>query len=341
MPPPVVDLHSDVLVDVHARRVRGERAVLTKRHLPRWRQGGVNVVVVTVGGDTPSLAPLGRDRALESAVLLLGELHREVAESSGELAVAASPEAVAGALRQGKTVLVPALEGCLALGEADPAAVATGLWKAGIASFGLTWNGPNQLAAGAGVGEDGGLTARGRQLVAALDRSGVILDLAHASPRTFWDTLEVTSGPIMVSHTAARRLRDHPRNIDDAQVRALAARGGLVGVCFYPAFLVDGGPARAEDVARHVLHFLEVAGPEHVGIGADFIDYAEDIFGKSLHSSTVDYGSILTYPAGLEDVTRFGHLVELLRQEGCSEEVVAGVMGGNFLNFWRRVRAFA
>ncbi|MBC7340147.1 MAG: membrane dipeptidase [Firmicutes bacterium] len=335
---PVVDLHSDVMVDVYARRRMGERRVLVDRHLPRWRQGGVNVIVLTVGGDTPSFATQGADCALESTVVLLGELHREVEESGGELFLARSADEVPGAIDAGKTVLVPALEGCSALGEAEPVAVAAALSEAGVVSFGLTWNGSNQFACGAALREDGGLTALGRELLGLLEDRGVILDLAHASLRTFWDAFEATRGPLIVSHTASRRLRDHPRNIDDDQVRAVAGRGGLIGVCFYPAFLVDGGKARAEDVVRHVLHFLEVAGPEHVGIGADFIDYAEDIIGRSLRSCTsVDYGSVLTYPSGLEDVTRFGHLAELLRREGCSEDVVAAVMGGNFLRVWRTV----
>lgn len=323
------------MVDVHRRRCSGQREVLSRLHLPKWRAGGVNLILSPVGGDEESLNPMGPDLSLESTLINLRYLLDETRESVGSIAIAQSPNDVRRSLERGTMVIVPALEGCQSLGLTDPESVASILAQTGIVFAGLTWNRPNQLGAGAAC-PDAGLTPLGKRVLPRFREMGLILDLAHASTRTFWDALDITEGPILVSHTASQTLRKHCRNIDDRQARAISERNGLIGVCLYPAFLVEGGQPDANDVIEHILHFMEVAGPGHVAIGADFIDYAVDVIGASLASTTVDYGSDLRYPSGLEEVTKMGHIGELLAMRGCSPSDIAGVMGRNFLTFWER-----
>ena len=162
--------------------------------------------------------------------------------------------------------LLPAVEGGDTIGtldDLDP------FLTRGPVFFGLTWNHDNRLAGGC-RGEGKGLTPLGRDAVKALEDAGVLTDLSHASEQTFWDVLELGSRPPVVTHACCHALCPHPRNLTDGQMRALAQRGGVLGVTFYPPFLTGGDGASLSDVVRHIEHAVRVMGPEHVGIGSDF-----------------------------------------------------------------------
>lgn len=135
--------------------------------------------------------------------------------------------------------------------------------------FGLTWNHDNRLAGGC-RGSGGGLTPLGREAVHILESAGVLIDLSHASERTFWDVLELAQAPPVVSHACCAALCPHPRNLSDGQMTALAQAGGVLGITFYPPFLTGRDDASLADVARHTEYAVSVMGAEHVGIGSDF-----------------------------------------------------------------------
>ena len=194
-----------------------------------------------------------------------------------------------------------------------------------------------------------GLSDFGREVVRRMNALGMVVDLSHAGRRAFYDALEVTDRPVIASHSGCSALHDHPRNLDDDQLRALAKNGGVVGVVFCTGFLdaaaqaedarvreteayrevagaglVDTGaflsgaahmqraaaPLPAEVVADHVLHAAEVAGIDHVGLGSD-------------------YDGVERTPAGLEDASCYPHLAELLRARGLTDEDVEKVFFGN------------
>ncbi|MCW2278528.1 dipeptidase [Heliophilum fasciatum] len=141
-------------------------------------------------------------------------------------------------------------------------------FRLGVRSIGLTWNQRNALADGSW--HSGGLSAFGRQVVTAMNQQGMIIDLAHIAPAGFWDTLALTAKPVIVSHANCRHLCDHRRNLDDRQIRALAAQGGVLGISFYQEFL-GKGPADVGTVADHIEHVCHVSGHAGaVGIGSDF-----------------------------------------------------------------------
>ena len=145
----------------------------------------------------------------------------------------------------------------------------------GVRCFGLTWNFNNALGGGC-AGACQGLTELGRKVIALCEEQGVTLDLAHASRETFWSVLECSHHPMVVTHACMDALRPHERNLDDAQLRALGQRGGVVGVTFYRPFLSGDSEARSgrdctlERVVEHICHAVEVAGEDAVGIGSDF-----------------------------------------------------------------------
>jgi len=167
-----------------------------------------------------------------------------------------------------------------------------------------------------------GLTDEGRAFVRALNARRILVDLAHADPATFWDALAVhdRSQPVIVSHTGVRGVHDIWRNIDDAQIRAVADRGGVVGIMFHSGFL--GGSfltGSADGIAAHVEHMIDVGGEEAAAIGSDF-------------------DGLIVAPADLRTVSRLPVLVQHMLDRGFSTDRVARVMGANYLAVVARQR---
>ncbi len=194
-------------------------------------------------------------------------------------------------------------------------------FELGVRGITLTHNHDNEAAMGCfAEGEGRGLTPFGRELIGEMERLGMAVDLAHSNESVFWEALALATRPVIDSHTGLRRFWDHPRNLSDAQVRALADRGGVVCIDFVPDHLKaldrsagrPPGPATLEDVVRSIAHAVEVAGTDHVGLGSDWDGFAETV-------------------SGLEDAAKLPDLTAALLREGFTEEQVAAVLGGNLL----------
>lgn len=143
------------------------------------------------------------------------------------------------------------------------------LVDAGVRMATLTWNGANAL--GSGHDGSGGLTAFGRRMVRALEERGIVADASHLNDEGFRDLLDVAERPFACSHSNARAVCGHPRNLEDWQLREIAARGGVVGLNFFNEFLTDSvNEATQDDVLRHVDHILEVAGEDVLALGSDY-----------------------------------------------------------------------
>ena len=135
----------------------------------------------------------------------------------------------------------------------------------------LCHNGDNDICDSAkGNGEHGGVSAFGADVIREMNRVGMMVDLSHASEKSFYDALEISATPIVCSHSSARALCDHPRNLTDEQMRTLAQKGGVMQVTLYNGFLRTDGKATIIDAIDHLNHAVNVMGIEHVGIGTDF-----------------------------------------------------------------------
>ena len=251
----IVDCHTDLLFEL-AFRADEERPFAT-HWLPKLRAGGVGVQVCPIYVEIEDLPELGLRRALAQA----HAFHRAVRESAGDVAVVRSA-ADLDAL-DGRIGLLLALEGVEPLGY-DPW-LADIFWELGVRMVSLTWNRRNPFADGLGEVGDGGLSGLGCELVQRLAGLGAILDLSHASERTFADVLETApEATVVVSHANCRAVVDTPRNLSDEQIRALAARDGVVGVLAHPFVLAEPTIERLVD---HVDHVATLVGVEHVGVG--------------------------------------------------------------------------
>ncbi|MFB9329777.1 dipeptidase [Paenibacillus aurantiacus] len=144
------------------------------------------------------------------------------------------------------------------------------LYRLGVRACGLTWNNANWGADGATESRGGGLTRKGMEFVRECNRLGILLDVSHLSEKSFWDMADATAEPLIASHSNAKALCDHPRNLTDEQIRALIAMDGRIGITYVPQFIVQDGKATVDDCVRHIEHMCELGGESHIMLGSDF-----------------------------------------------------------------------
>ena len=189
----------------------------------------------------------------------------------------------------------------------------------GIVYMTLCHNGDNDICDSArGSQTHNGVSDFGRQVISEMNRLGIMVDLSHAAEKSFYDALELSATPIVCSHSSCRALCDHPRNLTDDQMRALAAKGGVMQVTLYPGFLVKDGEATIEDAMRHLEHAIDVMGIDHVGLGTDF-DGDGGIRGLANSSELTNY-------------------TRQLMASSFSQEDIQKIWGGNFLRVMQQVQ---
>ncbi|MEB3298530.1 MAG: membrane dipeptidase [Candidatus Sericytochromatia bacterium] len=297
----VVDGHADTL----DRSLDGHLAFGVPQDglqfdVPRFRSigGALQFLSLWVPGDVTGL------RALHRAMRLVGVLH-EGLRRHGTFELLERIEQ--------RTPGVPGV--MLSLEGADPLADDPRLLEAfhalGVRMVSLTWNGRNGFADGLLVAErPSGLTRLGKDLLRRMADLDMVLDLAHIAEPGFWDALETYPGRVVVSHANARAVYDHPRNMNDDQIRAIAERGGVIGTVLYPRFL--GGNGGLTMVAEHVRHLRAVGGDGVLGLGADL-------------------DGISALPEGFAGIHDLPRVTATLLDAGLEDGVVAGWLGGNWL----------
>ena len=262
--------------------------------------------------DTASL-----EAAFAKAERLLDEIEAMVAQSADSVAIARTPDDLYRLKREGKRVLMLGIENGYALGL-DPKRVEH-FRQRGVVYMTLCHNGDNDLCDSArGNQEHGGLSELGRTVIREMNRVGMMVDLSHAAESSFYQAIEASHTPIVCSHSSARALCDHPRNLTDDQLRALAASGGVAQVCLYDGFLRKEGGATIDDAVRHIVHMVKIAGIDHVGIGTDFDG---------------DGGII-----GCADASEVINLTRHLRAAGFTLQDIEKLWGGNFLRVMREAQ---
>jgi membrane dipeptidase len=207
------------------------------------------------------------------------------------------------------------IEGGEAFGE-DPSAVEA-YARQGVLAAAIVWNNENRLAHPAAGGSREGLTPFGRTIVGEMHRLHMALDISHLNERGSDEIMDAPV-PCMASHSCARSLCDHPRNLTDEQLKKLFAAGGFVGVNFYVPFLTDRGRATADTVIDHMAHMCALGGEEHVGLGSDF-------------------DGIDQYPEGLRHAGDVPDLLERMLQRGFSDALVKRIAGENVAAYLDRV----
>jgi membrane dipeptidase len=328
----IADTHVDLLLELAYREVRnGEPGSFGHTWLPLLEAGGVGLQVCPVFVELERQPEGALREALGQATCLL----RAVRDNAGRV-VQVRTVAELDTVERGERIgLMLSLEGVEQFGyETWPAET---FWELGVRMAGLTWNRRNPFADGAA--EQGGLSRLGRELVDRLVELGIVLDLAHASRGTFAEILDrAGDAPLLCSHAGCRALNEHPRNLDDEQMRELAARGGLLGLMLHP--LAIGHESRTIDrVIDHLEHAVEVMGADRVCLGGDFTTRLTQVLrpfpqpADGLMPEGLDPGAGIEGLQGPED---YPALLAALSRRGWTAASVEAVTSRNLLALLRR-----
>lgn len=298
----------------------GQRSKVSLVDLHKMDEGALDVVTMVAyipqgERDSVSLA-----RATAMTDTLLRGIEEQVCDCSHAVSLCSEPGNLPCLKNSGVKVIMRGIENGYAIG-ADLSNIKR-YRDMGVVYMTLCHNGDNDICDSArGNGEHGGLSSFGVEVVREMNRTGMLIDLSHAAESTFWQVLELSDAPVVCSHSSCRALCNHPRNLTDEQMRALAAKGGVVQVTMYSGFLCENGVATLDDFMRHLEHAISVAGVNHVGVGTDF-DGDGAVIGCSSASQ-------------LRNVTR-----ELLRL-GYNDADIEKIWGGNWLRVMSQVQAAA
>jgi len=259
----IVDLHCDT---ISAIQKSGESLYANKCHfdIKRAQQAGVGLQFFAL-----FTMPTGMNEALRQILKQVYKYHDEMSQYQEFVYPVLNYEDIDLDNEANKIGCVLHLEGADALGP--DAEILFLLHRLGLRSLGLTWNNRNQLADG--VGEEpgaGGISKKGREIVRLIDSLGIILDLSHASIRSFYDALELYQKPVLVSHANARAICNHRRNLDDSQLEALAANGGVIGINQVPDFIKEDSKPGMNHLLDHMVYIAEKIGVKHLALGSDF-----------------------------------------------------------------------
>lgn len=316
----VIDLHNDLLT-----KLSHGCYDIARRHRPAWFWNPLRLDI-----DLPKLRAAGfggigcalfagfRLRAAARFWRQLELARRLASRYADRLELVESAAGLRDARVRGRVGLFLGVEGSYVV-EADLEASLARLVAGGVRYLGPVWERASRAGSSCRSPEDGGLTDFGRDLVRACERHGLLLDVSHASRKTFWDMAEVSSAPLFASHAGAAGMRPHPRNLEDDQIREIARRGGVVGVIFVAAY-VGGAFGSLAAVADHVEHVARVGGEDAVALGSDFDGF-------------------MPLVRGMRDAADLPRLTQLMRNRGWREPQLRKLLGENALRLFSRAWA--
>ncbi|MBP5798850.1 MAG: membrane dipeptidase [Prevotella sp.] len=291
---------SKILVDLHKMSEGRQDATIMVAYLPQPKIG--ETFSSQVEFDVPG--------PLEYADLIFDKIEEIVKANRKYISIARTPSDLYEDKRHGRKSIMLGIENGLALnGQLQNL---QHFVQRGVVYITLCHNGDNDICDSAkGCNTHGGVSRFGEQVIREMNRLGIMVDLSHAAEKSFYDALEISSVPIVCSHSSSRALCDHPRNLTDDQMRALAAKGGVAQTTIYPGFLKKDGEATILDAIEHLEHAIKVMGIDHVGLGTDFDG---------------DGGV-----RGLADSSELINFTRQLLARRYSERDIQKIWGGNFL----------
>ncbi|PTL33789.1 fused gamma-glutamyl-gamma-aminobutyrate hydrolase/peptidase [Prevotella sp. oral taxon 376] len=299
---------SRILVDLHKMTEGRQDAVTMVAYLEQPKEGR----------SFCEIAPFEVEGPRAYADLIFDKIGTILGENAPYIAQACTPEELYAHKRAGKKSIMLGIENGLAI-ENDLANIRH-FAERGIVYITLCHNGDNAICDSArGSHTHNGVSEFGEQVIHEMNRLGVMVDLSHGGEKSFYDALEISTMPIVCSHSNCKALCDVPRNLTDDQLRALARKGGVAHVTLYHGFLRKDSEASILDVMQHLEHAIQVMGIDHVGLGTDF-DGDGGVRGMADSSEMINF------------------TLQLLRRK-FSEEDIAKVWGGNWLRVMRQVQS--
>ncbi|SDU46674.1 membrane dipeptidase [Jiangella alkaliphila] len=318
----VVDLHNDLILLVDHFDRRGRPDHFAEFWLPELRAGGVNVQVLPVFVEEQFQS----EGALRRTLLLIERIHRLAAEHP-DVQVCRTGADVASAVAAGRIAFVIALEGAHALGQ-DPELIGT-MDKVGVRVVSIAHLGRTHLADGSGFDDTsrGGLTPQGTEVLAEMERLGIVFDISHLGVAGVDDVLSRATRPLLATHSGCRAVTDMHRNLTDDQLKGIAGLGGVIGVAAAIPPFIDPARPTAARVVDHIEHIASVTSIDAVALGPDFVDdYFMQVYGGRMVIMGVD---LEFADAEVRRPSDLPKLTAEMRARGFAEDEVAKVLGGN------------
>ena len=294
--------------------------------IPRLKQGGVKAQFWSVY--VPAETALTGD-ALLKTLEQIDIVHRMIKKYPETFELVSTAEELERTIRSGKIASMMGVEGGYSIEESLQNLQR--YYDLGVRYMTLTHS-KNLSWADSATDEEnlGGLSEFGEEVIREMNRLGMLVDLSHVSAKTMKHTLQVTKAPIIFSHSSARALTDHPRNVPNDVLKMLSQNGGVVMINFYSAFIAPNDQLEKDpkahgtldDVCNHIEHVIKIAGIDHVGIGSDF-------------------DGVPRLPRGLEDVSTYPRITQELLNRGYNKRQIHKILGGNFLRVLKQAELVA
>lgn len=324
----IVDAHLDLLYDIEINRSKGYKRVIEREYLPEFKEGGINIIVSSIFIDKDFLPELALRKALDQ----ISAFYSELDEAEENFALVKNLRDLEETLAQGKIGILLSFEGVEPL--LDDINLLRIFYELGVRIVGLTWSRRNYAADGCSYSKfqdsKNGLSDFGRQVVKEAERLGMLIDVSHLNDAGFWDVMELSTQPVIASHSNCRALNGIMRNLTDEQIRALANTGGVIGINAVSTLVAERN-ADVKALVDHVDHLRDVAGIHHIGLGLDFCDKIFELPNPRKNPKS----------KGLYDVIE-GHkniyqLTEELINRGYGDDEIRLIYGENFLRVFKEV----
>lgn len=305
----VIDAHCDTASEILDRN---EELLLNSRHLSLKKLDNYKSYIQFFAAwiDKNSKNPFIR------AVEILDKIKQEVRKNSDTIEEIMCFSDVKNVISSGKHGAVYSIEDARAL--CGSLAAVRAFYDLGVRAITLAWNDDNKVTDGIASVRGAGLTSFGKEVVREMNRLNMMVDVSHITEKGFWDVLEVSDSPIMASHSNAKSLCSHRRNLNDSQISAVIEQKGIICVNIYPDFLSDNGFATVDTVIAHIDHILSLGGENNIGLGSDF---------DGVDRLIKDF-------SGPDDYVK---LFEKMSKTGYSDELIDKITHKNMLNFMERI----
>lgn len=355
----VIDLHNDAIY----RHLQGQNIETYygpgQFDLIKMKKGGLDVPFFALWPDPSKIkqhSMFEQTRTMLDSLMAVIERHPQIVQ------LAVSPEDIETIVQSGRHAACIGIEGGTVL--ENNLQNLDYFYRRGVRYLGLTWNDSPDWATSAKDETEGrfaarkGLTEFGRQVIQKMNELGMMIDLAHAGEQTFYDVIRHSRHPVIVSHAAVYALCPHFRNLNDEQIQALAKNGGVMGITFYPGYLVprfdaiykesrrradqiedslkNSGSENVFDRAAFIRGHIDPVYPS-VATVVDHIEYVIKLVGEDHVALGSDYSGISIAPAGLEDVSKLPSITKELQRRGYSTATINKILGGNVMRVFRQV----
>ena len=347
----VIEGHNQLMMDYFRRHDRGERNIFDAYWAPRLQAGGVNVVELVVGANSPCLAYM-TDHILWGMLTQIDMLEEEQ-KTAKSFRICRSTAEIKSAVAEGRIALLLKVESSRAM-DGNPQelnlSLLRTLYRLGLRTVDLVSSGRTMVADGIGEARaDARLTTFGVQVIREMERLGMLVDTCQMPDHVFYDALEIVSKPVIDSHSNVFALSSHPRNLKDERIKALAATGGAMGLCFLKEYIRRGAMnknnATIDHLIDHIDHIANLVGSmDHIFLGPDVdeFDTVRNIFNcwspypgsiEGIKTGIPDKGIIMD---DLRPIENLPLITDAMLRRGYKQQDVRKLLGGNLMRIYEQ-----